>query len=205
MHDPILEQTIENARGAQPGHPIVQAFFHEPTHTASYVIHDPATATAAIVDSVLDYDAASGCTSTRSAQSIISYVQDQALRVEWLLETHAHADHLSAALYRSIRRLLALPAPTRIFVGHDYKALGRDQHQWQTTVGAQRTHNIHVHDGVSEEDFALMRTRRDAALPVIRLDAKFERSARSFPRIRILREGSSTPGCARDCQHLFQR
>lgn len=247
----------------------MQAFFHEPTCTASYVLHDPATRDAAIVDSVLDYDAASGRTSSSSAQSIIAYVKEQDLRVGWLLETHAHADHFSAApylqsvlggkivigrnivhvgrlfgklfnlggarwdgsdfdrllddgdhfnlgqlavtalhvpghtpvdmayvvgdavfvgdtifmpdygtartdfpggdarqLYRSIRRLLTLPSHTRMFVCHDYKAPGRDEYQWETTVGAQQTGNIHIHHGVSEEEFAVMRERRDATLKV---------------------------------------
>lgn len=270
MNDAILKHAAEMVRGAPPGLPLVQAFFHEPTGTASYVIHDPATTAAAIIDSVLDYDAASGRTATRSAQSIIAYIREKDLRIEWLLETHAHADHLSAApylqsilggklaigrnivqvgrtfgplfnavaaedtefdrlfadgdrfkigqltamalhvpghtpadvayivgdaafvgdtlfmpdfgtaradfpggdarqLYRSIQRLLALPDSARMFVGHDYKAPGRDQHQWQTTVGAQRTSNVHVHDGVSETDFVLMRERRDATLPVPQL------------------------------------
>ena len=270
MNDPILAQAAESIRTARTGLPIVQAFFHEPSCTASYVIHDPATKAAAIIDSVLDYDAASGRTATGSAQAIRAYIEQQSLSVEWLLETHAHADHLSAApylhsilggqlaigrniihvgrtfgalfnvaatdgiefdrlfddgdlfrigqltatvlhvpghtpadeayvigdaafvgdtifmpdygtaradfpggdarqLYRSIRRLLALPAATRIFVGHDYKAPGRDRHAWQTTVGAQRSDNIHVRDGVSEEDFTLMREQRDATLPVPQL------------------------------------
>ncbi|WP_129781780.1 MBL fold metallo-hydrolase [Peristeroidobacter soli] len=270
MNDAILAQAAKTIRAAQPGVPIVQAFFHEPSCTASYVIHDPATKAAAIIDSVLDYDAASGRTATRSADMIRSYIHQQALSVQWLLETHAHADHLSSApylhsilggklaigrniirigrtlgalfnmaatdgiefdrlfddgdcfsigeltatvlhvpghtpadvayvigdaafvgdtifmpdygtaradfpggdarqLYRSIRRLLALPASTRIFVGHDYKAPGRDRYAWQTTVGAQRSDNIHVRDGVSEEDFALMREQRDATLSVPQL------------------------------------
>ncbi|HEY0942557.1 MAG TPA: MBL fold metallo-hydrolase [Steroidobacter sp.] len=270
MSDSILAQAAETIRTARPGSPIVQAFFHEPSCTASYVIHDPATKAAAIIDSVLDYDPASGRTATRSAQAIRTYVEQQALSVEWLLETHAHADHLSAApylhsllggqlaigrniihvgrafgalfnmaptegrefdrlfddgdrfnvgqltatvlhvpghtpadvayvvgdavfvgdtifmpdygtaradfpggdarrLYRSIRRLLALPASTRIFVGHDYKAPGRDSYAWQTTVSAQRSDNIHVRDGVSEADFALMREQRDATLSVPQL------------------------------------
>jgi glyoxylase-like metal-dependent hydrolase (beta-lactamase superfamily II) len=270
MNDEILARAAQTVRAAQPGVPIVQAFFHEPSCTASYVIHDPATKVAAIIDAVLDYDAASGRIATRSAQVIRRYVQQNSLSVEWLLETHAHADHLSAApylhsilggklaigrniaqvrrtlgalfnmpathgtefdhlfddgerfsigqltatvlhapghtpadvayvigdavfagdtifmpdygtaradfpggdarrLYRSIRRLLALPTGTRMFVGHDYKAPGRDRYAWQTTVGAQRSGNVHVRDGVSEEDFVLMREQRDATLPVPQL------------------------------------
>ncbi|MDY6947382.1 MAG: MBL fold metallo-hydrolase [Pseudomonadota bacterium] len=270
MNDAILAQAAKSIRAAQPGLPVVQTFFHEPSCTASYVIHDPATKAAAIIDAVLDYEAASGRTSTRSADAIRSYVDQHALSVQWLLETHAHADHLSGApylhsilggklaigrnivqvgrtlgalfnmaatdgiefdrlfddgdcfsigeltatvlhvpghtpadvayvigdaafvgdtifmpdygtaradfpggnarqLYGSIRRLLALPADTRMFVGHDYKAPGRDRYAWQTTVGAQRSDNVHVRDGVSEADFALMRERRDATLAVPQL------------------------------------
>jgi len=290
MNDATLEQAAENVRAASPGLPIVRAFFHELTHTASYVIHDPATAAAAVIDCVLDYDAASARIDTHSARAIISYVQQQALRVEWLLETHAHADHLSAApylqsilggqlaigrnithvsrafgplfdmaaangtefdrflddgdsfsigqltamvlnvpghtpadvayvvgdaafagdtifmpdygtaradfpggdarqLYRSIRRLLALPVSTRMFVGHDYKAAGRDQYQWQTTVGAQRYHNIHVRDGVSEEEFALTRERRDATLPMPQL---------MLPAIQVNIRGGRLPDAQRN-------
>ncbi|GAN69959.1 hypothetical protein ASY01nite_17540 [Acetobacter syzygii] len=248
--------------------PVVQSFFDPATFTASHVVHDPATKEAAVIDSVLDYDAASGRTNYASAQQIVEYVRAQNLHVVWQLETHAHADHLSAApwlqeqiggklgigadivhvqevfgkifnagtefardgsqfnhlfkdgenfklgnldctalhvpghtpadmafvigdaafigdtlfmpdygtaradfpggdarmLYRSIRRLLTLPPQTRLFLCHDYKAPGRDSFAWETTVGAEREHNIHVHDGVSEEDFVAMRTKRDATL-----------------------------------------
>lgn len=248
--------------------PVVAAFFDEATNTASYVAHDPATRRAAIVDSVLDFDAAAGRTAYASAQAIVDYVQAEALTVDWLIETHAHADHLSAApwlqeriggkmvigrditvvqnvfgkifnvgteferdgsqfdlltsdgdtfkigeidvvvlhvpghtpadmayvvgdavftgdtlfmpdygtaradfpggdarqLYRSIRRLLSLPAETRLFLCHDYKAVGRDAYAWETTVGAERTGNVHVHEGVDEDAFVKMRTERDATL-----------------------------------------
>lgn len=251
----------------------VEAFFDEPTNTASYVIHDPATRRAAIVDSVLDFDAASGRTSTASADAIIAYVRREGLNVDWLLETHAHADHLSAApyiqrelggklaigreiitvqnvfgkifnfgtefardgsefdrlfedgdtfslgsipaivlhvpghtpadmayvigdvvftgdtlfmpdfgtaradfpggdarqLYHSIRRLLALPDETRLFLCHDYKAPGRDSYAWETTVGAERAGNIHARDGVDEDAFVDMRTKRDATLAMPKL------------------------------------
>jgi glyoxylase-like metal-dependent hydrolase (beta-lactamase superfamily II) len=79
--------------------PQVQAFFDEPTFTVSYVVSDPATKRGAVVDSVLDFDPKSGRTSTQSADEIIRYVREQRLTVEWLLETHVHADHLSAAPY----------------------------------------------------------------------------------------------------------
>ena len=248
--------------------PVVRSFFDPATFTASHVVHDPATKQAAVIDSVLDYDPASGRTNYASAQQIVEYVREQKLDVVWQLETHAHADHLSAApwlqeqlggqlgigadivrvqevfgkifnagtefardgsqfnhlfrdgegfrlgnldcialhvpghtpadmafvigdaafigdtlfmpdygtaradfpggdarmLYRSIRRLLSLPVQTRLFLCHDYKAPGRDTFAWETTVGAEREHNIHVHDGVDEEAFVSMRTTRDAGL-----------------------------------------
>jgi glyoxylase-like metal-dependent hydrolase (beta-lactamase superfamily II) len=253
--------------------PAVQSFFDEPTNTVSYVVHDPATLEAVVIDSVLDYDAAAGRTSFASADAIIAYVKAQGLTVTWLLETHAHADHLSAApylkdhlggqlaigreiihvqnvfgkifnegtefardgsefdrlfedgdrfkiggieamalhvpghtpadlayiigdavftgdtlfmpdygtaradfpggdsrqLYRSIRRLMALPEHTRLFHCHDYKAVGRDTFAWETTVGAQRAGNVHVHEGVGEEEFVAMRNARDATLSMPKL------------------------------------
>ena len=88
---------IERAKAA--GAPIVHSFFDEPTNTATYVVWDPATRKAAIVDSVLDFDAAAGRTGTTSADAVIAYVREHGLSIEWLLETHAHADHLSAAPY----------------------------------------------------------------------------------------------------------
>lgn len=248
--------------------PVVKTFFDEKTFTASHVVHDPQTLTAAVIDSVLDYDPASGRIKYDSAQEIVDYVRAEKLQVAWQLETHAHADHLSAApwlqeqlggklgiganivqvqevfgkifnadtrfardgsqfdhlfkggeqfklgnlnaialhvpghtpadmafvigdaafigdtlfmpdygtaradfpggdarmLYRSIRRLLTLPAETRLFLCHDYKAPNRDTYAWETTVGAERAHNVHVHEGVSEDDFVNMRTSRDATL-----------------------------------------
>nr|WP_155820531.1 MBL fold metallo-hydrolase [Komagataeibacter europaeus] len=248
--------------------PIVRTFFDEPTYTASHVVHDPITLDAAIIDSVLDYDAASGRTDHRSAQKIVDYVRAEGLRVQWQLETHAHADHLSAApwiqaqlggklaisaeiihvqevfgkifnagtefardgsqfdhlfhdgerfmlgnigaialhvpghtpadmafvigdaafigdtlfmpdygtaradfpggdarqLYRSIRRLMSLPDATRVFLCHDYKAPGRGNFAWETTIAAERRNNIHAHEGVDENTFVAMRTARDATL-----------------------------------------
>ena len=79
--------------------PVVRTFFDEPTFTASHVVSDPATKAAAIVDSVLDFDSASGRTSTKSADEIIAYVKAEGLKVEWIFETHVHADHLSGAPY----------------------------------------------------------------------------------------------------------
>lgn len=253
--------------------PCVRAFFDEATFTASYVVHDPATRRAAIIDSVLDYDPAAGRTAHRSADAIVAYVEQEGLTVEWLLETHAHADHLSAApylqqrlggriaigraiivvqevfgklfnagtefardgsqfdrlledgdtfalgslpvavlhvpghtpadmayvigdavftgdtifmpdygtaradfpggdaaqLYRSIRRLLELPRQTRLFLCHDYKAPGRDAFAWETTVGAERDANVHVHDGIDQAEFVAMRDARDRTLGMPRL------------------------------------
>ncbi len=276
MSDPHLERAaalIGNAHGGSAPVPVVKSFFDEPTNTVSYVVHDLATREAAIVDSVLDFDSAAGRTSFASADAIIAYVKAEKLSVTWLLETHAHADHLSAApylkdklggtlaigreiihvqnvfgkifnegtdfardgsefdrlfedgdsfqigglqamalhvpghtpadlayvigdavftgdtlfmpdygtaradfpggdsrqLFRSIRRLMALPERTRLFLCHDYKAAGRDSFAWETTVGAQRTGNVHVHEGVSEDDFVAMRDARDATLSMPKL------------------------------------
>lgn len=248
--------------------PQIQAFFDPATATVTYVVHEPAPGSAcAIIDSVLDYDPKSGRTTTASADRVIAYVREHGLRTEWLLETHAHADHLSAApylqrelggviaigqsirtvqgvfkkifnlepqfqldgsqfgrlfadgetfrigalgasamhvpghtpadmayriddavfvgdtlfmpdvgtarcdfpggdahqLYRSIRRLLDLPGDTRLYMCHDYPPPGREA-AWQTTVAEQRRANIHVRDGIGEDDFVAMRTRRDATL-----------------------------------------
>ena len=100
--DAHLQQAIDEVRAVLEGAraaPIVKGFFHEPTFTASYVVHDPQTKQAAIVDSVLDFDQPSGRTSTEYADEMIAYVRDAGLTVTYLLETHAHADHLSAAPY----------------------------------------------------------------------------------------------------------
>ncbi|MHA3842422.1 MBL fold metallo-hydrolase [Sphingomonas aestuarii] len=253
--------------------PVVHAFFDEPTNTASYVVHDPDSHEAAVIDSVLDFDPASGRTSFASADAIVGYVEQHDLKVQWLLETHAHADHLSAApylqqklggklaigrdittvqavfgkifnegtaferdgsqfdhlfadgdrfmigsipamalhlpghtpadlayvvgdavftgdtifmpdygtaradfpggdarqLYRSIRRLLSLPRETRLFLCHDYKAPGRDDYVWETTVAQQQDANVHVHTGVDEDRFVEMREKRDATLGMPKL------------------------------------
>lgn len=274
--DNILERAIAQVEAALRGEirtPQVKAFFDEPTFTASYVVHDPATKVAAIIDSVLDFDQPSGRTSYGSANAVIAHVEAEGLKVDWVLETHAHADHLSAApylqeklggelgigaeivtvqkmfgkifnegtrfardgsqfdrllvdgdvlmigeiplialhvpghtpadmafvvgdavftgdtmfmpdygsaradfpggdvrsLYRSIRRLMRLPDQTRVFLCHDYKAPNRDEYVWETTMIAERTGNVHVHEGVSEEDFAEMRTQRDATLSMPQL------------------------------------
>lgn len=273
MSDPAITAACAIVQQAERAAVHVHTLFDEATFTATHVVHDPATGKAAIIDSVLDFDPASGHTSTVSADAVIAYVREQGLTVEWLLETHAHADHLSAApylqqqlggtlaigrhiltvqqvfgrifnegprfardgsqfdhlfddgdrfmlgnipavalhvpghtpadmayvigdaafigdtlfmpdygtaradfpggdarvLYRSVRRLLELPAQTRLFLCHDYKAPGRDTFVWQTTIGAQRTANVHIHDGVAEDDFVTMREARDATLGMPRL------------------------------------
>ncbi|OAN69161.1 MBL fold metallo-hydrolase [Rhodobacteraceae bacterium EhC02] len=253
--------------------PEVKAFFDEATNTVSYVVKDPSGSACAIIDSVLDFDYASGRTDTRSADEVIAYVRAHALDVQWLLETHVHADHLSAApyiqervggkigigdrikvvqdtfgkvfnegtefqrdgsqfdrlfeegdsfmigqmrgdvlhtpghtpacltyvigdaafvgdtlfmpdfgtarcdfpggssevLFNSIQKILALPDETRIFVCHDYKAPGRDEYAWETTVAAQKTGNIHVGAGKDRDSFVKMRDARDAQLAMPKL------------------------------------
>lgn len=247
--------------------PIVTSFFDPDTWTVSHVVHEKEGGACAIVDAVLDYDGRSGRTRTTSADKLVAFVQENKLQVAWILETHAHADHLSAAhylrgklggkiaigaaitqvqttfkrifnlesgfqtdgrqfdrllqdgetlaigalevralsvpghtpacmaylvgdavfvgdtlfmpdvgtarcdfpggdaaaLYRSVRRLLGLPPETRLFMCHDYPPEGRSP-VWETTVAEQRANNIHVHDGVSEDEFVKMRTARDATL-----------------------------------------
>lgn len=264
---------IEHAVANRDARPTIAGFFDEATNTISYVVHDPATREAAIIDSVLDYDAAAGRTSHGSANLMIEYISKNNLKVSWLIETHAHADHISAApylqeklggqlaigrdiirvqevfgklfnagtdferdgsqfdrlfddgdtfklgeieaialhvpghtpadmafifgdaafvgdtifmpdfgtaradfpggdarqLYRSIRRLLSLPPETRLFLCHDYKAPGRDEYAWETNVAQQREGNVHVRDGVSEEEFVEMRTSRDRTLAMPKL------------------------------------
>lgn len=256
--------------------PLIEAFFDEVTGTVSYVVYDEPGGVCAVVDSVLDFDPKSGRTATRSADRIVDFVQRQHLTSQWILETHAHADHLSAAqylrdklggkiaigaaitqvqgvfrsifhlepefktdgrqfdrlledgetlsigsfqaraiavpghtpacmayqvgdavfvgdtlfmpdvgsarcdfpggdartLYHSVRRLLSLPPSTRLFMCHDYPPPGRLP-AWETTVAHQRAHNIHLHDGVTEDAFVDLRTRRDATLdmPVLILPA----------------------------------
>lgn len=254
----------------------IRAFFDEPTNTVTYLAADPATLQAAVIDPVLDYDHRSGKAQTASADRVLDAARQAGWNIAWILETHAHADHLSAApyvkrrtgapiaigehirevqaifrpvfnldddastqddsgfdrllrdgetlplgnlavrvlhtpghtpacvsyqiedavfvgdtlfmpdygtaradfpggdartLYRSIRRLLALPLRTRLFMCHDYKAPGRDGYAWETTVAEERAGNIHIRDGVGEDEFVAMRQRRDATLaaPVLLL------------------------------------
>lgn len=253
--------------------PLVTHFFDELTNTFSYIVQDPDGSACAIIDSVLDFDYAAGRTDVRSANEIIHYIREHNLTVEWILETHVHADHLSAApylhehlggktgigenisvvqevfgkafnagtdfardgsqfdrlfsegdtftignleasvlhtpghtpacltyvigdaafvgdtifapdsgtarcdfpggdahtLYQSIQKVLALPVETRIFLCHDYKAPGRDEFVHETTVAEQRANNIHVGEGISEQDFVALRSKRDATLDMPRL------------------------------------
>ncbi len=246
----------------------IEAFFHEDTNTVCYVISDPATRRAAIVDSCLDFDMAAARTQTTHADQVLAYIAANDLTVDWILETHVHADHLSAApylrdqiggkvaigaritevqhtfgeiynaetgfkrdgsqfdhlfsdgetfmiggleaeylstpghtpacgsyrvednifvgdtlfmpdfgtarcdfpggdartLYRSIRRILDHHPQTTLWICHDYKAPGRDEFAWRTTVGAQRDANPHVRDGVSEDEFVAMREAKDSKL-----------------------------------------
>jgi glyoxylase-like metal-dependent hydrolase (beta-lactamase superfamily II) len=274
--DPHINQAISQVDEVLQGElcaPQVKAFFDEPTFTVSYVVSDAATRRAAIIDSVWNFDQASGRTSFESPDEIVDYVQEQGLSVDWILETHAHADHLSAApylqkkvggelaigreivtvqgvfgkifnegtqfardgsqfdrllddgdvlhvgdiplialhvpghtpadmayvigdalftgdtmfmpdygsaradfpggdarkLYRSVRRLMTLPDQTRVFLCHDYKAPNRDEYVWETNMLAERTGNVHIHEGVSEDQFVDMRTQRDATLGMPKL------------------------------------
>ena len=268
--------------------PQVKSFFDEPTFTASYVVYDPIAKVGAVIDSVLDFDQAAGRTSTGSADKIVAFVREHGLTIAWLLETHAHADHLSAApylqeklggqlaigadivtvqkvfgeifnegtrfardgsqfdrlfadgdtlmiggipllalhvpghtpadmayvigdaiftgdtmfmpdygtaradfpggdarnLYRAIRRLMKLPDETRVFLCHDYKASNRDTFAWETTMGAERTGNVHVHEGVSEDAFVAMRMKRDATLGMPKL---------ILPSIQVNMRGGQLP------------
>lgn len=261
-------ELVERALGHDGALPAVRSFFDEGTFTATHVVHDPITKKAAVIDSVMDFDQSSGRTSFTSAQQVIDYARAEGLDIEWLLETHAHADHLSAApflqqelggkiaigseirtiqkvfgelfnedsrfacdgsqfdrlfddgdafilggigavalhvpghtaadmayvigdsvfvgdtmfmpdygtaradfpggdarqLFRSIRRLMALPDETRVFLCHDYKAPDRPDYAWETKIGAERAGNVHVAEGVSEDDFVTMRLARDSTL-----------------------------------------
>lgn len=283
---------------ASKAKPEVTAFFDEDTFTVSYVVADPASRVCAIVDSVLDFDPASGRTSRKSADRIIAFIRKRELKLDWILETHVHADHLSAApylrkelggrvgigfnvtvvqntfgevfnaepefrrdgsqfdhlfgdgetfriggieakaiytpghtpacmtyvigdaafvgdtmfmpdfgtarcdfpggdarqLYRSIRKILALPPETRLFMCHDYKAPGRDEYRWETTVAEERAKNVHVHDGISEDEFVAMRKSRDATLDMPRL---------ILPSVQVnMRAGDMPPPEANGARYL---
>ena len=275
MTDTALQQAIAQVEEtiAVGIAPVVRTFFDEQTFTATHVVHDPATKRTAIIDSVADFDQPSGRITHTSADEVIAYVRAEGLSVDMLIETHAHADHLSDApylqehlggtivigqdiltvqevfgtifnepasfardgsqfdrrmkdgetfslgnipavalhvpghtpacmayviggavfvgdtlfmpdygtaradfpggnartLFRSIRRLMQLPPETRVFLCHDYKAPNRDTFVWETTIGAERTGNVHVHTDVTEDDFVRMRETRDKTLGMPRL------------------------------------
>ncbi|MEO3471333.1 MBL fold metallo-hydrolase [Roseomonas sp. CAU 1739] len=259
-------------RVADSAKPEVTAFFDPATNTISYIVKDPGSDACAVFDSVMDIDYAAGRITHQSADAVIADIQARGLRLEWLIETHVHADHLSAApyiqgrlggrigigekitvvqdvfgkvfnegtefrrdgsqfdrlfhdgdtyaiggmaalvlhtpghtpacmthvigdaafvgdtlfmpdggsaradfpggdartLYRSIRRVLDLPLQTRLFMCHDYGPNGRDI-RWETTVAEERAHNIHVKDGVTEDQFVTLREARDKTLAMPRL------------------------------------
>ncbi|MBM3549629.1 MAG: MBL fold metallo-hydrolase [Alphaproteobacteria bacterium] len=285
------------SRAEAPAIAEVECFFHEPTFTATYLVTDPESGDAAIIDAVLDYEGSSGRTRTTHADNVLEAVEKRGLKVRWILETHVHADHLSAAqhlkkvtgapigigthvavvqktfrpvfaawdmvpdgsqfdrlfaegdsaplgrlsievmhtpghtpacityrignaifvgdtmfmpdygsarcdfpggdaatLYRSVRRLLALPGDTRMFLCHDYKAPGRDSFVWETSVKAQREGNIHIKDGVSEADFVELRRGRDAKLSM---------PALILPSVQVnMRAGRFPPADADGAVHI---
>ena len=122
--------------------PNVQPFLDPDSETYSYVIFDEVGGRAAMIDPVLDFDYKSGRTRTDGAQRLVDYVREQRLKVDWILETHAHSDH--------------------------YPPKDRG-HRCETTVGEQKRHNIHVHEGTTEQQFVTLRERRDATLEMPRL------------------------------------
>ena len=265
--------------------PDITAFFDEATNSLSYLVADPASRTAAVIDPVLDFDAASGTVATRSTDKILAAASQSGLTIAWVLETHAHADHLSAAsvirertgakvgigagigevqrvfapllggedlsagdfdrlledgdrlplgeleieviatpghtpacvtyrvgdaafvgdtmfmpdygtarcdfpggdarqLYRSMRRILSLPPETRLFMCHDYKAPGRDEFAWETSVDEQLARNVHIGGGVGEEAYVAMREARDATLKAPKL---------LYPAIQVNIRGGRLP------------
>ena len=276
----------------------VHAHFDRATNTVSYVVADPATKRAAIIDPVLDFDPKSAQLSTASVDALLEYVAERGLTLDWILETHAHADHLTAAhylrektgapvvigehitevqkifvpvfeaddiapdgavfdrlvadgdilplgdgeirvlhtpghtpadvtyvigdaafvgdtlfmpdygtaradfpggdaatLYRSIRKIFALPDETRIFVCHDYLPEGRSDYAWETTVAAEKAANVHVHEGVTEEEFVAMREARDKGLAAPTL---------ILPSLQVNVRGGALPP-ASDAGHVYLR
>jgi len=270
--------------------PDITSFFDEATNSVSYLVGDPVSRAAAVIDAVLDFDQASGTVSTRSADRIIAAAADQGLRIEWVLDTHIHADHLSAAahirertgakvgigagvkvvqaafaplfgaddladadfdrlfddgvtvelgdltvevmatpghtpacvsykigdavfvgdtlfmpdygtartdfpggdaaqLYRSIQRIFALPPETRLFLCHDYKAPGRSEYAWQTTVGDETERNVHIGSRASEEAFVALRHGRDVTLCAPKL---------LYPAIQVNIRGGRLPPAGPD-------
>ena len=252
--------------------PNVTDFFDEATFTVTYVVADPASKHCAVIDPVLDYDAAAGRTSTASVDAAIEYIRNESLTLDWILETHVHADHLTAApvlreqlggkiaigahttdvqrvfkkvfnlkdinavggqvdhwfcdgdaiqvgeltgiamhtpghtpacmtyvfgdavfvgdtlfmpdygtarcdfpggdaaiLFDSIQKIFELPPETRLFMCHDYKAPGRDEFAWETTVAEQRDNNVHLQAGTTKKEFVAFRNGRDETLGVPKL------------------------------------
>ena len=276
----------------------IRAFFDEPTKTVTYLVWDPASGRGVVIDPVLDFDPASGEVDTESVEEVLGAAATEGVRIEWVLETHVHADHLSGAplikartgakvgigehikdvqnifrplfnatdvksdggdfdglfadgeiirvgameievlytpghtpadvsykiggavfvgdtlfmpdygtartdfpggdahkLYRSMKRLLALPPDTRLFMCHDYKAPGRDKYAWETTVREQRATNLHVHDGITEDAFVAMRAERDAGLSAPRL---------LLPAIQVnMRAGRFPPATANGVRYML--
>jgi glyoxylase-like metal-dependent hydrolase (beta-lactamase superfamily II) len=277
--------------------PVIHPFFDEPTNTVTYIVADPTTMRAAVIDPVLDYDPGAGAVDTRSVHSVMQFADNQGYVIVWTLETHAHADHLSGSpyikaktgarigigehikdvqrifrpvfdatdlrtdgsdfdhlfrdgehfkigelgaeviytpghtpaditykiedaafvgdtlfmpdygtaradfpggdahqLYRSIRKLMALPPETRLFMCHDYKAPDRENYAWETTVREEREKNVHVKEGVTEDEFVAMRTARDATLSAPRL---------LLPSIQVnIRAGKFPPAHANGVHYL---
>jgi glyoxylase-like metal-dependent hydrolase (beta-lactamase superfamily II) len=277
--------------------PEIKAFFDEPTNTVSYLVWDAASKEAAVVDPVLNFDEKSGEANVGAADAILKAADALGVTIARVLETHAHADHLSAApyikqktgarvcigehikdvqqifrpvfnamdvsgdgsefdhlfrdgerfklggidaevmytpghtpacisykigdavfvgdtmfmpdygtaradfpggdaraLYRSIRRILSLPPETRLFMCHDYKAKGRDHYAWETTVANERAKNVHIHDGVSEDEFVAMRSARDKTLSTPQL---------LLPSIQVnIRAGQFPPAEANGVRYL---
>jgi glyoxylase-like metal-dependent hydrolase (beta-lactamase superfamily II) len=277
--------------------PEIEAFFDEPTHTVSYLVWDAATKEAAVIDPVLDFDQDSGEANVSASDAILEAAGELGVKIVRVLETHAHADHLSAApyikqrtgapvcigehikdvqqifrpvfnamdvsgdgsefdhlfkdgerfklgtieaeviytpghtpacvsykigdavfigdtmfmpdygtaradfpggdaraLYRSIQRILSLPPETRLFMCHDYKAKGRDHYAWETTVAEERAKNVHVHQGVMEDEFVSMRTARDKTLSTPQL---------LLPSIQVnIRAGHFPPAEANGVRYL---
>ena len=278
--------------------PMVTAFFDAATNTVSYVVKDPGSAACAVIDAVMDFDYAAGRISYRSADLVIDHIQRHGLTLDWLIETHVHADHLSGApyiqgklggkigigenitviqdtfgkvfnegtefqrdgsqfdrlfrdgdsyqiggltahalhtpghtpacmthvmgdaafvgdtlfmpdggsaradfpggdartLYRSIRRVLNLPGDMRLFMCHDYGPNGRDI-RWETTVAEQKAHNIHVHDGISEDAFVALREARDATLAMPKL---------IIPSLQINMRGGDLPPADDSGKHFLK-
>jgi len=170
--------------------PAIRAFFDEATNTVSYLVFDTEAKRAAIIDPVLDYDHRTGKASTKSADAMLAAAREEGGTIDWVLETHAHADHLSGAPYvklktgakvgigEHIRDVQKIFRPVfnamdikgdgsefdHLFMCHDYKAPGREHFAWESTVAEQRANNVHVRDGIGEDEYVAMREARDPKL-----------------------------------------